>query len=216
MQAGRCPKSRPRSGRTVRVRTAVDGGMETHQRAVARVLQDRDFSGRSSCAPHLRGMISCRHLGLIWSLLPLLVMSQSDTVSVYLHHSGCDTDVRLEKLRSLTLRSATIRSHDGVKATYEGAWIKDVLALNCPSIAAIEKRTMVNSYVRVGSADGYTALIALTECDSSFRERPVILAWKKNGQPLDGHDGPIQLIVPDDLRHARDVRQVRRLEMVTP
>ncbi len=161
-------------------------------------------------------MIPYRHLVLPWLGLPLLVMSQSDTITVHVHHSGCDTDVRLERLWSLTTRSATIKSHDGVAATYEGAWIKDVLALDCPSIAAIEKRTTVNSYVRVVAADGYTALIAFTECDSSFRERPVILAWRKNGQPMDGHDGPLQAIVPDDLRHARDVRQVTRLEVVTP
>lgn len=57
---------------------------------------------------------------------------------------------------------------------------------------------------------------AFAEADSSFRERPVILAWKKNGQPLDDHDGPFQVIVPDDRRHARDVRKAKVLEVVTP
>ena len=66
------------------------------------------------------------------------------------------------------------------------------------------------------ATDGYTALVALTEADSSFRSQPVILAWRKSGAILDDHDGPLQLIVPDDLRHARDVRKVKRLEVVTP
>lgn len=93
--------------------------------------------------------------------------------------------------------------------------MKDVLRRNSPTIRAIEKRTMVNSCVRIEATDGYGALVALTEADSSFRDRPVMLAWRKNGQPLDTRDGPLQLIVPDDLRHARDVRQVGRLEVVT-
>ena len=153
---------------------------------------------------------------VLFSALSLCPLAQSDTLSIRVTHDGCDTTVALKDMRELVAHSAMIRSHDGAEATYEGAWLKEVLKLNCPSVAAMEKRTMVKSYVRVGSADGYTALVALTECDSSFRERPVILAWKKNGQLLDGHDGPLQLIVPDDLRHARDVRQVRRLEVVTP
>lgn len=73
----------------------------------------------------------------------------------------------------------------------------------------------MNCYVRLEAADGYTALVALPECDSSFRERPVLLAWMKDGQPLNAHDGPFQVIVPDDRKHARDVRHVIRLEVVT-
>ena len=75
---------------------------------------------------------------------------------------------------------------------------------------------MVQSAVRVGASDGYSALVALTEADSSFREQPVLLVWLRNGQPLSDHDGPLQLIVPDDKRHARDVRKVSSLEVITP
>src|SRR5262245_48610578 len=133
-------------------------------------------------------------------LLSLQVRPQSDTVAVRVSHSQCETSVTMAQMRTLTLRSATISSRDGSKATYDGAWLKDVLKLNCPSIAAIEKRTMVRSAVRVEASDGYVALVALTEADSSFRERPIMLAWLKNGEPMDDHDGPFQLIVPDDKR----------------
>ena len=150
-------------------------------------------------------------------LLAVCATAQSDTCTVRIRHgAACDTPVTLELLKGLTHHTTTITSHDGAEATYEGAWLKDVLKVSCPSIAAIEKRTMVNTYVRIGATDGYTALVALTEADSSFRERPVILAWMKNGRPLDDHDGPFQLIVPDDRRHARDVRKVAVLEVITP
>lgn len=156
-------------------------------------------------------------------LLCLLVLvawlhatAQSDTLSIRVVHAGCDTTVTLARMRTLTPRTATVRSHDGEQAVYEGAWLKDVLTLGCASIAAIEKRTMVRGAVRIEAADGYRALVALTEADSSFRERPVILAWKRGGEPLDGHYGPFQLIVPDDQRHARNVRMVKALEVVVP
>jgi len=150
-------------------------------------------------------------------LFPATATAQLDTPTVRIRHGAtCDTSVTLEFLKGLTHHAATIKSHDGVEATYEGAWLKDVLRASCGSIAAIEKRTMVNTYMRIGAGDGYTAGIALTEADSSFRERPVILAWMRNGQPLDDHDGPLQLIIPDDMRHARDVRHVAVLEVIMP
>jgi hypothetical protein len=145
----------------------------------------------------------------------LATAQQQGTTLRLRHGSACDTVIALKSMERLTTHAATIRSHDGAEATYEGAWLKDVLKL-CPSIATMEKHAMVNSYVRVVAADGYTALIALTETDSSFRERPVVLAWRKNGTPLDDHEGPLQLIVPDDQRHARDVRKVTSVEVVTP
>lgn len=145
------------------------------------------------------------------------IIAQADTVSVMVRHgSACASSITLARLRALPAHSATITAHDGTKATYEGAWLKDVLNMACPSIAAITKREMVRSAVRVSAADNYGALVALTEADSSFRARPVILAWSRDGRPLDDHDGPLQLIVPDDLRHARDVRKVNGLEVIKP
>lgn len=149
-------------------------------------------------------------------LLPIAASAQGDSISVRIDHRGCGARVTLTEMKKLTHHSARIKSHDGAKATYEGAWLKEVLGVHCSSIDTLDKRTMVRSAVRVGASDGYSALIALTECDSSFREHPVLLAWLRDGQPLSDHDGPLQLIVPDDMLHARDVRKVNRLEVITP
>lgn len=154
---------------------------------------------------------------ILMLLLCASAVAQSDTVSVRVQHgAACDARISLERVKALPHRTATIASHDGAQATYEGALLKDVILQACPSAAAIDKRTMVRTAVRVGASDGYSALVALTEADTSFRERPVLLTWMKDGAPLDDHDGPLQLIVPDDRRHARDVRNVNALEVITP
>ena len=151
------------------------------------------------------------------ALAPRRAGAQTDSLSIHVRHGAlCDAVVSLAQLQQLTPRSATITAHDGTKATYEGAWLRDVLDLGCPSIAAIEKREMVRSAVRVSASDKYSALVALTEADSSFRAQPIVLAWSRDGKTLEDHDGPFQLIVPDDLRHARDVRKVIELEVITP
>ncbi len=142
--------------------------------------------------------------------------SQADTITLHVTHAACDTTITLARLQQLTSRSATITSHDGEQATYTGALLWDVIGAGCSSVTTANKRDRVGMAVRVEATDGYHAVVALMEADTSFRDRPVLLCWQKNGQPLDAHNGPLQLIVPDDNRHARDVRMVSRLTIVVP
>ncbi len=148
-------------------------------------------------------------------LFPLFLNAQADTASINVVYAGSELRIAFNRMKELPVHQARIVDHEGEEASYTGAWLSDVLKLN-ELVRSIEKRAQVNSYVYVTAADGYTALIALPECDSSFRERPALLAWLKNAQPLNAHDGPFQIIVPDDRKHARDVRQVIRLEVITP
>lgn len=144
-------------------------------------------------------------------------MAQPDTATVRIRHgTACDATVTLELVRGLPQHEAVVVSKDGASVKFRGALLKEVMTTACPSIAAIEKRTMVASAVRIEAADGYTALIALTEADSSFRAQPVLLTWERNGQLMNAHDGPFQVVVPDDRRHARNVRSTVLLEVITP
>jgi hypothetical protein len=69
-------------------------------------------------------------------------------------------------------------------------------------------------YVRVSAADGYRAVFALAELDPGFREALPIVTGHCDGAPLDGHDGPFRLIVPDEKRPARWVRQVTAIDVL--
>ena len=68
----------------------------------------------------------------------------------------------------------------------------------------------------VDAVDGFVAVLGAMELDSTFKARPVLLAWERDGVPLDAHFGPFQLIVPEDLRHSRNVRNVGRVEVIAP
>ena len=53
----------------------------------------------------------------------------------------------------------------------------------------------------------------LAETDPIFRERTLLLCYRKNGGPLSGKEGPLRLVVADEKRHARWVRQVTAIEL---
>ena len=64
-------------------------------------------------------------------------------------------------------------------------------------------------YLLVEAADDYRVVFALPELDPAFTERVILLADRRDGQPLAAAEGPLRLVVPDEKRHARWVRQVR-------
>jgi Oxidoreductase molybdopterin binding domain len=66
----------------------------------------------------------------------------------------------------------------------------------------------------VEAADGYRVVIALPEIDPAFTDKQVVLAFSKDGKPLDDKEGPYRLVIPDEKRMARWVRQVTALKIV--
>jgi hypothetical protein len=70
------------------------------------------------------------------------------------------------------------------------------------------------SCLLVEAADGYRVVIALPELDPAFTDRQVLLAFLKDGKPLDEKEGPYRIVIPDEKRMARWVRQVTTLKIV--
>ena len=64
------------------------------------------------------------------------------------------------------------------------------------------------TYLVVEATDSYRVVFALPEIDPAFTERTILLVDRHDHQPLSPHDGPLQVIVPGEKRHARKVRQV--------
>jgi hypothetical protein len=70
------------------------------------------------------------------------------------------------------------------------------------------------SCLLVEAADGYRAVIALPEIDPAFTDKQIVLAYLKDGKPLDEKEGPYRIVIPGEKRMARWVRQVTTLKVV--
>ena len=64
------------------------------------------------------------------------------------------------------------------------------------------------------AADGYRVVIALPELDPGFTDKQIVLAYLKDGKPLDEKEGPYRIVIPDEKRMARWIRQVIKLRIV--
>ena len=70
------------------------------------------------------------------------------------------------------------------------------------------------SCLLVEAADGYRVVIALPELDPAFTDKQIFMAFLKNGKPLDEKEGPYRIVIPDEKRMTRWVRQVTSLKIV--
>jgi len=72
------------------------------------------------------------------------------------------------------------------------------------------------SCLLVEAADGYRVVIALPELDPGFTDKQILLVDKRETHPLDDDDkeGPYRIVIPDEKRMARWVRQVKTLKIV--
>lgn len=104
-------------------------------------------------------------------------------------------------------------SAHGVEGEFDGVPLIEILkAAGAPTGEALRGPALA-LYVVVGAADRYRAVFALGELDPSTGNRQAILADRKDGKPLDDKEGPLRVIVPDDRRPARWVRQVTSIEL---
>ena len=104
-------------------------------------------------------------------------------------------------------------SHTNADETYSGVRLSDLLAkIGAPLGGELRGKALANYIVATGS-DGYKAVLALGEVDPSFHPGEVLVADTMDGKPLDAHSGPFKLVVSEDKRPARSVRNLVSIEL---
>jgi hypothetical protein len=107
-----------------------------------------------------------------------------------------------------------IKVTTGPSGTFEGVALGSLLAKAGVGLGETLRGKRMASCLLVEAADGYRAVIALPELDPAFTDKQIILAFLKDGKPLDDKEGPYRIVIPDEKRMARWVRQVTTLKIV--
>jgi hypothetical protein len=102
----------------------------------------------------------------------------------------------------------------GASVTFEGVALRVLLERAGIEFGGSLRGKRLASCLLVEAADGYRAVIALPEIDPAFTDKQILLAFLRNGKPLDEKEGPYRIVIPDEKRMARWVRQVKTLKIV--
>ncbi len=124
--------------------------------------------------------------------------------------------LKVADLKSLTHITVTIHNpHSNADETYSGVRLADLLAkVGAPLGSDLRGKALADYVVATGS-DGYRAVLALGEIDPAFHPGEVIVADAMNEKPLDDHSGPMKMVVTEDKRPARSVRNLVKIELRT-
>jgi hypothetical protein len=117
-------------------------------------------------------------------------------------------------LEGLALVSVTAADHSGAAVKFTGVTLKSVLEKAGITFGETLKGKRLASCLLVEAADGYRAVIALPELDPAFTDKQTLLVFQRNGKPLDDKEGPYRIVIPEEKRMARWVRQVTTLKIV--
>lgn len=112
---------------------------------------------------------------------------------------------------SVTIHNA----HTNADETYSGVRVAEILARFKAPLGSELRGAAIANYIVATGSDGYKAALALCEVDPEFHPGEVIVADAMNGKPLDAHNGPLKLIVTEDKRPARWVRNLVEIELKT-
>lgn len=111
-------------------------------------------------------------------------------------------------------RTKVEMKEDGRVVTYEGVLVAEVLKRAGVPLGAEMRGNAVSSYIVAKASDGYQAIYTVAEVDPGFTSNDVIIADLVDGKPLFAYQGPLRLVAPKDLRGARSVRMLERIEVV--
>jgi DMSO/TMAO reductase YedYZ molybdopterin-dependent catalytic subunit len=143
------------------------------------------------------------------SFSPLFIKAQSQQASVKI--TGEVTapltlnDADLQKFKQTTV---VRKDKDGKDHTYSGVLLSDLLQKAGVTMGPELKGENLTKYLLVDASDGYQVTFALAELDKSYTDRMIILANQVDGQPLPPADGPFRIIVQDEKKPARCIKQV--------
>jgi len=117
-------------------------------------------------------------------------------------------------LAALPVARVSATSHEKTVA-YSGADLVDVLRAAGIDPPDHLRGATVRRVLLAQGADGYTAAFSFAELDATLGGRKIYLVDRADDKPL-ADDGPWRLVVPQDARAARWVRQLTRLTVVDP
>jgi hypothetical protein len=117
-------------------------------------------------------------------------------------------------LEALPHVKVTASEHSSGPVNFEGVALKSVLEKAGIGFGESMKGKWLSNCLLVEAADGYRAIIALPELDPAFTDKQVLLAFLRDGKPLGEKEGPYRIVIPDEKRMARWVRQVTLLKIV--
>ena len=134
---------------------------------------------------------------------------QSVVIATFVEQTRTVDPAMVERLPAIEEKISFLTGRGPEQANYTGALLWSVLEL--AEMLGGDRRARLRRTIMVTGRDGYIAVLALAEIDPEFEGKQVLLAYRRDGQPIEGRT--LRLVVPGDRHGGRSVRDVVRIEL---
>ena len=124
-------------------------------------------------------------------------------------------DLKLDDLNQFKQTQVVRKDKDGNDHTYSGVILADILQKAGVTLGKDLRGKNLTKYILISASDGYQVVFALAELDKDFTDRTIILADMIDGKLLTTSDGPFRIIVQDEKKPARCIKQVTDIKIIS-
>jgi DMSO/TMAO reductase YedYZ molybdopterin-dependent catalytic subunit len=122
-------------------------------------------------------------------------------------------ELKLADLQQFQQTNISRKDKDGNDHVYSGVILSTILQKAGVTSGKDLRGKNLTKYVLIDATDGYEVIFALAELDKDFTDRTIILADMMDGKPLSAADGPFRIIVQDEKKPARCIKQVTGIKV---
>eukprot|EP01037_Dinobryon_pediforme_P000811 gene811-815_t len=124
---------------------------------------------------------------------------------------GSPLELTINDLAKYPQTTVVRKDKDGQNHTYTGVILSVILQNAGVTLGKDLRGKNLMKIIKVSARDNYEVVFALAELDKDFTDRAIILATQSDGKPLNNEEGPFRVIVQDEKKPARCVRQVKTI-----
>jgi hypothetical protein len=140
---------------------------------------------------------------------------ENDTLLISLSPSHAEIWLKPADLKAMPRKTVVIHNgHTDADEKYEGVLLADLLTKYGAPVGKDLHGIALAYYIVATGADRYKAVFSLAELDPSFHPGDVLVADTLDGKELEARSGPFKLVVTEDKRPARGVRNLVSLRLL--
>ncbi len=118
-----------------------------------------------------------------------------------------------DDIKALPHHEVTGKDRDGKELHFSGVPVIELLKKAGVTTGNELRGENLAKYAVVKAIDGYEVVFALPEFDPAFASQVIILADSVDGAALPAGTGPFRMVVPNEKRPARWVREVKSIDI---
>jgi len=168
----------------------------------------------------------CRAFVWFFVLPPLLWTAPSDAADsdakpagesarlTVIDESGGRHPITLAEISRLPRQKLKAKS-EHLEGEFEGVLLVDLLKSVGVEFGDRLKGKRASNVIVLEATDGYRVSLALAEIDPETTDKVVLLADRRDGQPLGEKESPYQLVIPSEKRPLRWIRMIRTIRIIS-